>query len=238
MKPVYTKLPWDSEFFSYHVGKISGVIENLSDLEDAANVIAQNQGKLTYFSSKTILGDFKESIDGLEVILVDKKTTFIKPVDPTKEMHPSVSTYANPKHHPKLFELAVQSGIYSRFNVDSRIGKDKFEEMYRLWMANSINKTIAKEILIYEVDGEIAGFLTLGEKNNRADLGIMAVESQYRGMGIARAFMNSADNWFGQHGYDSMQVVTQGDNLPACSLYLKYGFLIESVEYYYHLWMD
>ncbi len=48
--------------------------------------------------------------------------------------------------------------------------------------------------------------------------------------------MTSAEKWFSNSGYKSIQVVTQGDNIPACKLYESCGYTIESVELFYHIW--
>ena len=136
----------------------------------------------------------------------------------------------------KLIEQAVQSGIYSRFNVDKKIGKEKYEEMYTLWMLNSLNHTIAKEVLVLLEQNDLKGFITLGEKNKRADIGLIAVDHHFRGNGIGRILMESAEKWFSDKGYKTIQVVTQGDNYPACRLYERCGYEVETVEFFYHIW--
>ena len=108
--------------------------------------------------------------------------------------------------------------------------------MYTLWMINSINRKIAKEVLVFTEGNDIAGFVTLGEKNNRADIGIIAVDLNFRGKGIGKTLMYSAEKWFSNLGYQSIQVVTQGDNSPACRLYESCGYKVDTVSYFYHIW--
>ena len=103
-------------------------------------------------------------------------------------------------------------------------------------MINSINRKIAKEVLAFTENNALAGFVTLGEKNNKADIGIIAVDHSFRGKGIGKTLMTSAEKWFSNLGYSSMQVVTQGDNYPACRLYESCGYLVEAVEFFYHIW--
>jgi dTDP-4-amino-4,6-dideoxy-D-galactose acyltransferase len=77
--------------------------------------------------------------------------------------------------------------------------------------------------------------VTVGEKKHRGDIGIIAVDTEFRGKGIGTALMQSAESWLAKLNYKSMQVVTQGDNKPACKLYENCGYTIESVEYFYHI---
>ena len=56
-------------------------------------------------------------------------------------------------------DLSVQSGAYSRFNIDTKIGKKKFEKLYHLWMINSTNRKIAKVGLKNDKDEALEYFL-------------------------------------------------------------------------------
>ncbi len=91
-------------------------------------------------------------------------------------------------------------------------------------------------MLVFSADKEIDGFVTLGQKNNRGDIGIIAVDGKQRGKGIGKSLMLSAEQWFANHGYTDMQVITQGGNEAACRLYESCGFTIEKTEYVYHIW--
>lgn len=102
-----------------------------------------------------------------DLILVDKKTTYVKDINSASIFHNSIHSVNSSVSTPfkdKLIELAIQSGIYSRFNVDKKIGKEKYEEMYSLWMINSLNHKIAKEVLVLLEKTDLKGFVTLGEK--------------------------------------------------------------------------
>jgi dTDP-4-amino-4,6-dideoxy-D-galactose acyltransferase len=146
-------------------------------------------------------------------------------------------SYSENYPNKKLIDLAIESGIYSRFNVDPKIGRKKFEELYTRWIIKSVSKEIADDVLVYKIGGEIAGFVTVGQKNGRADIGIIAVDKSYRGKGIGKTLMKTAENFY----FDKLkliQVVTQGHNLPAIKLYEGCEFKIEKVEFLYHLWNE
>ncbi|MBL0026768.1 MAG: GNAT family N-acetyltransferase [Saprospiraceae bacterium] len=116
------------------------------------------------------------------------------------------------------------------------MGKLNFEKLYNQWIINSVNKTFAEEVLVYNIDNSIVGFVTLGIKTSIGQIGIMSVDSQYRGIGIGRALITAAERWFSIHNYSGIQVITQGDNTAACRLYERCGFSKGNVEYFYHVW--
>lgn len=108
--------------------------------------------------------------------------------------------------------------------------------MYRLWIINSVNKTIANEVLVYYLHHEIVGFITLGIKNKVGKIGIIAVDKNFRGQGIGKALVLAAENWSINHSCNSLQVVTQGSNKPACALYEHCKYEIKNSEWFYHIW--
>jgi len=237
MKQTLLKLDWDSDFFNFDVGRIEGLIQKEQDIRNIEFLIEENNIELSYYSTSNELPSYIFESKKFDIVLVDKKITYAKSINSDLGIHKSITSIEqNTFHKDKLIDLSIQSGIYSRFNVDRRIDKEKFEEMYALWMINSINHKIAKEVLVFTENNDLAGFVTLGEKNNRADIGIIAVDHDFRGKGIGKRLMTSAEKWFSNLGYSSIQVVTQGDNNPACRLYESCEYKVDTVEFFYHIW--
>lgn len=237
MEITFTKLDWDSDFFDFNVGRIYGEIQSEQDIKNIEGIIGDNNAKLTYYSSLEELPPFAFESDKFELTLVDRKTSYFKAINKNLSIHNSIKSLdSSTPFTDKLIELALQSGIYSRFNVDKKIGKEKYEELYSTWITKSLNRSFAKEVLVLLEDNELKGFVTLGEKNKRGDIGILAVDYRFRGNGYGRILMESAEKWFADKGYEVMQVVTQGDNVPACKLYERCGYNVETVEFFYHIW--
>lgn len=236
MTTSYDILEWDSEFFKYKVCRINDFPRSEEESISFLAKLAEDEIRLAYYSSNEQL-DFTEGISAsFDILLIDRKTTFVKSLTSNSASNENIRTYIHSYPEDKLLKLSIESGVYSRFKVDEKIENERFEELYKLWIINSVNKKISKEVLVYYQEHEIAGFVTLGEKNNRADIGIIAVDSGFRGKGIGKALMVAAENWFLDEGYDSIQVVTQENNKPACGLYKSCGYDIESIENFYHLW--
>jgi dTDP-4-amino-4,6-dideoxy-D-galactose acyltransferase len=189
---------------------------------------------LAYYSSTKILTETPNEY--YDVSLVDKKVTFLKKIEKSP-LTGKTESYLGKYPDKQLINLAIKSGIYSRFNVDPKIGRKKFEELYTQWIVRSVSKEIADDVLVYKIEGEIAGFVTIGQKNGRADIGIIAVDKDYREKGIGKTLMKNAENFY-FNKLKVIQVVTQGANIPAIKLYESCGYKIGKVELLYHLWIE
>lgn len=224
-------LSWDSDFFGFPVAKISSSFESL-DGTILFDRLATKNIHLAYYYSAVQLYIPDNNI--YKIKMVDEKVTYIKDIS-SSFLNTNISRYEKNYPEEKLISLAIESGIYSRFNVDKKIGQKNFENLYTHWIVNSVSKKIADEVLVYKDGNDIVGFVTIGEKNNRADIGIIAVDKSHRGQGIGKVLMLSAENrYVGK--LNAIQVVTQGDNKPACGLYENCGYRVEKKEYIYHLW--
>lgn len=227
----FEKLPWDSDFFQFPVARINDEVDVIEN-ENVLQNLFENNIRLAYYSTSKQLEIPENKF--YEVKLVDKKMTYLKEIVP-HSANEKISSYDKVYPEQKLIFLAIESGIYSRFNVDEKIGRKHFEDLYTKWIVNSIAKKIAGEVLVSKGENEITGFVTIGQKNNRADIGIIAVDPSHRGKGIGKALMLSAENFYAGK-LKSIQVVTQGDNVAACKLYESCGYKVEKKEYFYHLW--
>jgi dTDP-4-amino-4,6-dideoxy-D-galactose acyltransferase len=234
MEPNFLPLLWDSGLFGFNVCRIENSIKGTDDLKSVELTMEKGSYKLAYHSSPYLLKMIE--IPTLEVKLVDKKTTYVKETNGSLLYHSAVKQYASDTPSIKLLNLAVQSGKYSRFNIDKNIDNKKFEELYRIWITRSVRKEIASEVFVYSQGKGIAGCITVGQKYNRADVGLVAVDSQQRGKGIGKAMMQHAEKWVFDNGQNEIQVVTQGDNTPACRLYEHLGYTRDTVEFFYHIW--
>ncbi len=237
LKNLIEILEWDSKFFEKKVCSVVGTVNNEEEAQTLFTHLAQNEIDLAYYSSAEPLNNELQLPDHYSFEFVDKKTTYKKALNGHAANDLSVHPYEKVTPEPKLMDLAVESGVFSRFKVDKHIGEDKFEELYHTWMVNSVNKKIAKEVLVYQPKEEVEGFVTLGEKNSSADIGLIAIDVMSRGKGIGKTLMRNAETWFVQHtDYAEIQVVTQGSNIAACRLYESCGYHVSKVEYTYHLW--
>jgi dTDP-4-amino-4,6-dideoxy-D-galactose acyltransferase len=139
----------------------------------------------------------------------------------------------------KALKAMARTGFrVSRFYSDSAFPRDKADALYEVWIEKSCHG-YADEVLV-AVDGDRAiGYVTCHlDEGGRGRIGLLGAEEQQRGRGIGTALMNAALEWFRQAGATHAVVVTQGKNRSALRLYGRHGFLIDSIELWYHRWFD
>lgn len=232
-------LEWDTEFLGKRVARISVERPGEKGLREILSNMHKNGIRLAYWASPQKLA--ASEADALGGYLVDRKTTFTMDFGKLKPGNLDIADTIKP-YNPSmpigdLERLAVQSGEYSRFSVDPYFPKEKFVELYTTWIRKSLAKELADEVLTIQQDKKVVGMVTLGNKNGRGDIGLIAVEESCRGKGYGETLVRSAQNWFVRHQFKVGQIVTQGDNIPACKLYRKCGYSIEKTEYFYHFWL-
>lgn len=234
---------WDTQHFGYPVASISN-----SGLEPEAveRVLrdAHKQGyQLVYWASRREHNDNAVWFRQYQGILVDRKTTYVKPLRPAITNNNSDSYRFlewNPEQHsPELIELGVAAGIWSRFCVDPRIPRDKFRSLFEIWMRRSLARELSDMVLVVQEQGSTVplGMVTISIKQGIGQIGLIAVSEQLRGHGLGRLLVDTADRWMLEHGAHSAQVVTQRQNVAACRLYEQAGYQVEGVEYFYHFWL-
>jgi len=232
METIYKKLNWDSSFFNFNVGQILTSLDESSQ-DNIFQKMYDNDIKLAYYSSLNPLKLPEHLLYSLA--LVDIKVAYRKQLQRIESTDVKIKPFTESDLTNSLVQLAIASGTYSRFKIDEKITKRKFEDLYKQWIINSISKQIADEVLIYKENEIICGFITIGTKQNMGDIGLIAVREDYRGRGIGKKLIISAEN-FALNKFKMIQVVTQMDNLPACKLYISCGYEQVTKEYIYHLW--
>ena len=220
-------LEWDSKFFGFKVARITyEILPSYQDLSDTLLKLKDIQVRLVYCYSESKYDYLL--IEKLEGLLVDKKTTFTGN---------TIRCFSDSMSVLDLEYLSVQSGKYSRFAVDHNIPKEKYYELYRIWINKSIRSS-TNEVLVIPSDNEIVGMIVLGRGDGEyGSIDLIAVNDMLRGKNYGRQLMNAAALWFMKNKYGYVQVVTQGDNIPACNLYKSCGYSASHVNYVYHFWL-
>lgn len=233
-------LAWDSDYLGFGVARLEGknlTTGKLSELLIKARALGLH---LLYLIAAPDDACSNASIRTAGAKLVDRKVTFAMPVAQDERatvVCPAIQPA--PAWTPQLESLALQSGEYSRFRLDSNFAPTVFTGLYQRWLRNSLSHEIAREVLVYnaETTGHAQGLLTLGLKNGRADIGLLAVDVAARGQRIGQQMVTAARQRTATWGLTELQVVTQLDNEPACCFYRRCGFPEWQVEHIYHLWL-
>lgn len=237
----YQILEWDSNFFGFAVARIIPKKISCEQLQNILIDLKKINVKLVYWATDSADTESHMAAKYLGGYLADEKITYsidLKKIYENNILSPiKVEEYNQQIPNSELENLAIQSGMYSRYNLDPNFSKSQFEKLYRNWIINSTNKTISDAVLVIHEKNKIVGMITLVEMAENGYIGLIAVDSSMRGKGLGKALVRSAISWFKVKGYDKIKVVTQTRNIAACNLYEKIGFSEKKVEYFYHFWL-
>ncbi|MCX6171835.1 MAG: GNAT family N-acetyltransferase [Flavobacterium sp.] len=224
-----TKLDWDSKFFGFPVGDLyiekdssNTSVINSNDFtffqvrcEFSVDILSETHS-LSYFETKIIFNKILNKLNNLENLIIDFDDF--------------------PIAENSLFELAYESGKYSRYKQDVNILEDRFKKLYQFWIKNSFNKTFADKIFYFKENENIIGFVTLKINNDTAKIGLIAVSPNYQGKGIGKKLIAKTENYCFENNVKTLQIPTQMENLTACNFYKKMGYEISEKINIKHFW--
>jgi dTDP-4-amino-4,6-dideoxy-D-galactose acyltransferase len=230
-------LPWDSTFFGRRIARVRGDLLTPDLCRAIDHWASEHRIDLVYFLARPDDLQTTELAEANGYQLVDVRMTFERSLDSefkpethcTAAIRPAVAA-----DRDALIALARQSHQGTRFYFDSRIPRDKADELYAAWMA----RDLGGDVVVAERGGQIAGYVTFTYDPQRAvgSIGLTAVASSQRGGGIGRALMGTALQAMRNRGARRVTVVTQGRNLAAQRLYGRCGFIACNLQLYYHRW--
>ncbi|MBW6491204.1 MAG: hypothetical protein K0B15_08445 [Lentimicrobium sp.] len=104
------KLPWDSDFFGYPVGRV--ILKDFTDKRLSEIKCYASDFRLVYLFAD------HEITDQPDFRLFDRKAFFEKPISDSR-LDETIIEFDPGKHdYDKLLHLALLSGSYSRFRID------------------------------------------------------------------------------------------------------------------------
>lgn len=234
-------LKWDSDFFGYKIGKIN--IKKMTDFSDISETLAkQTDYKLIYLviDEEFYTSKLREQLEKTKLRLVDVKTTLTQTITSENNSNDSfenIQLYLSTITTPELIALSLQSGVYSRFLTDKNFVNNEYEKLYTAWIQNSVSGKIADRVIVAYNEDKIIGMITLSFKDNCSDIGIVAVDSNYRGQKMGQKLIEKAIYETSKQSINQIKVVTQKDNIKACNFYESQNFKIQKLEYIYHIWL-
>lgn len=235
-------LNWDTHFFGFPVGRVSSPIS----CDEMEEVLARAKSLGIRLLYAAVSSSDQKSIHACEAhggCLVDQKLTYVRVLPKTSK--PLVVGHqvelllppVNKLLEQQLIELSWEAATYSRFRLDTQMPPGIWQKMYSEWIINSLNHQIADSVLVVRKEEQIAGMITVSHKDPVGSIGLLAVSTLFRGQGIAKRLISSAEDLSIQNSCHSIKVITQGVNRSACSAYERAGFSISLVEIVFHFWI-
>ena len=141
---------------------------------------------------------------------------------------------------PYLFDLAIISGEFSRFNVDPALTRAQFRKLYGAWVDNIIANGDDDYVFVAfdpEEPKSVVGFLSLEILDSSVKVGLFAVAPRMQRKGLGTQLMNHAFSIAQNLNCTKLHVTTQRENVLAYSFYKKYGFSLVSEVKVIHFWL-
>jgi dTDP-4-amino-4,6-dideoxy-D-galactose acyltransferase len=218
------RLDWDSSFFKLEVGEI--------EINDDLKNDNYSDFDLLYVKKNKEI-----SIPGFRLNYEEHKVVFEKEILSTSDGSNSIKQFSKVKYNVEdIYDLAYESGKYSRFLKDSLFGESKFKKLYKEWVDNSITKQFADDILLYFIEDKIVGFVTYKKHSTYGQIGLIAVNVNFQGKGIGKQLINEVENSLFKVGIKTLRIPTQLENKEACFFYKKIGYKIIESTPIKHYW--
>lgn len=220
-------LDWDSSFFNKKIG----LLELLNDCNFSK---IKNDYDLIYVVSDKDVA--VESVDFKEGYRENKIVFSKKIVQKNESTEVNIFSELEDSPRNEIYELAFESGKFSRFKLDKNFHQIEFENLYKKWVDNSFNKEFADAVLVYKEQNKILGFVTYKVWDKQATIGLIAVCSKHQGIGIGKKLIQSVEMELANKGVDELRIPTQLQNELACRFYTKMGYEIIENKILKHYW--
>ncbi|WP_395053512.1 GNAT family N-acetyltransferase [Flavobacterium sp.] len=225
-----TRLDWDSNFFKIEVGEL--IADNASNddnyFEDKFDLIIVKQ-----VQDKSIkIKDFENNFQETKVIFSKKlniENTFI--LDET-----ILDIDVNEVKNSDLYPLAFESGKFSRFKLDTNFSNIQFENLYKKWIDNSLNKQYADKVFYIIESNIVQGFVTVKLNKMYATIGLIAVLDSSQGRGFGTKLLKKVEAYCISNSILELQIPTQKENNLACNFYNKLNYNIIEETIIKHFW--
>ncbi|MFA5298276.1 MAG: GNAT family N-acetyltransferase [Lutibacter sp.] len=168
-------LEWDSVFFKKKVGEVAFLKDEILEDMEGFDLLYVRQ-----------TDDEPFEIDHFRQTYTETKVIFSKTLSKNNELIDNCifSVFDIDICKEQIYNLAFESGKFSRFKLDENFKVHEFEELYKIWVDNSLNKKFADNMLVFKQNDTILGFVTYKIFENYAAIGLIATALKMQGTGI------------------------------------------------------
>lgn len=142
------------------------------------------------------------------------------------------SRFAVPEDKAAVQRIAEHSFTFSRFHLDPSIPKSAADRIKRDWAGNFFSGDRGDAMVVSVVDDEVAGFLQLLQQGDVLTIDLIAVDSRFRGKGLARDMIRFAE--VEMMGVERLKVGTQAANARSLHTYVADKFQLMNATYIFH----
>ena len=230
-------LDWDTEFWGVRIGRV--VAEELTEerLQDVDRWADELGLACVYYLAPGTDAASAHVAESGGFRLMDLRVELRRDAAPTPRSRGVRE--ALPADRERLREIAAGSHGVTRFYADPHFPDERCDLLYATWIERSLEGWAAT-VLVAERDGEPVGYCSchLDQPKAVGSIGLIAVDEDARGGGVGLALASAAVDWCAANGARTMSVVTQGRNAGALRTFQRAGFLVSSIDLWFHKWYD
>jgi dTDP-4-amino-4,6-dideoxy-D-galactose acyltransferase len=232
-------LEWDSAFFGVTIARVNA---NRLDVETSSQIMdwcREKKVRCLYFLADSSHVETLRLAEKNGFYLTDIRVTYehaIRGMADQSESLPGIRP-AVPQDLPTLRAMTDSSYSDSRFYYDGHFPQETCDRLYEIWIEKSLFG-YAEVVLVLGEPGQPEGFVTCSTSipESIGKIGLVGVNMNARGRGMGKVLILGSLHWFAAKGMTSVQVATQGRNIPAQRLYQRCGFVTKEVRLWYHCW--
>jgi dTDP-4-amino-4,6-dideoxy-D-galactose acyltransferase len=232
---IYELLPWDSEFFGFPIGQISGEGSSDALAPTLAQADADGIRCLYYLIAADHLAALHTALRHGFMPYDIRVELERRPVAPAPPEAGGEVREADLADEPLLSRLIAETITATRFALDDHFPQDLVRLLYAEWVRRGLSSGSTRRVLLAEPD---AGFLVCGFDTEAliGSIELVGVTRRMARRGIGRILMDNAHAAMLESGCERARVVTQGHNVSAQRLYQSLGYKTVAVAWWLHRW--
>ena len=226
-------LPWDTEFFGFRIGRIHGPV-SAEGVKTAVAWCTAEKIKCVYLLVGAEDGESVRTAEENGFHLTDIRITLERTISAPVPMPVSVRVATEPDIN-EVSAIARSNHSDTRFYFDPGFPRERCDALYATWAEKSC-RGYADAVFVAERQGRVAGYISCHDDKTSGRIGLVGVADWARGGGLGRQLIEGSLHFFAERQLPLVTVVTQGRNVAAQRLYQKNGFVLRSMELWYHRW--
>jgi|SRR6185312_10206534 len=229
------RLEWDSSFFGMPIGESRAASEQ--ELRVADDWARDQRLRCQYLAIPSESFPLIASAEALGYQLTGVRMSLVAEAPFRPDLTGTGGMRVRPVRDDDigaLERIASTAHPDTRFFADQHFPREACARLYETWIRRSAEGW-ADCVLVADGDGPVA-YATLHRDGDAARIGLIAVASDTRRLGIGRALMIDAFRWCDATGVRRLSVATQAQNTSALRFYLRCGFNVDQVDFWLHKW--
>jgi dTDP-4-amino-4,6-dideoxy-D-galactose acyltransferase len=233
-------LEWDSSFFGKRIARVNGNFLNQERVDLINTWGKQNAIDCLYFLASSEGDATVICAEQNGYHLVDLRITLsaqLKDLSIVQNQDSSIR-YANESDILALKTIAGLNHTNSRFFTDQHFDREKCRSLYEIWIEKCVRAPNG-HVFVWEDSRKAIAYVSASlEPDGTGKIELVGISPEWQGKGIGKQLISAAQCYFAANQVSTITTVTQGRNIHAIKLYQKCGFFIQSIELWYHKWIE